>query len=152
RPRWAMLVPIVVAAAFAVAPGSYRQRALSSFDPSHPSNADRLRLWRAAVEIWRDHPWFGVGLVDLAPYYREYRHTEEGHVHGHMHDNALQVLATTGSVGLLAFVWLMIQFGRIAWGAGPPGVDAELRALRRGIWGAYVGFHVMGLFEWNFGD
>src|SRR5262249_2594138 len=45
RPRWAWVVPVAVALAFAIAPAPYRQRAISSFDPHHPQNADRLRLW-----------------------------------------------------------------------------------------------------------
>lgn len=152
RPRLAWLVPLAVALGFALAPSGYRARALSSFDPHHPMNVDRIRLWRAAVDIWRDHPWTGVGLVDLKPYYLQYRHGTEGQVHGHFHNNVLQILVTTGVAGLLAFLWLLVAMGRVCWGSGPPGTDAELRAARRGIWGAYCGFLVMGLFEWNFGD
>jgi len=152
RPRLALLVPLVVVLAFAAAPEAYRARALSSFDPHHPQNIDRLRLWRAAVDIWRDHPWTGVGLVDLKPYYVQYRHGTDGQVHGHFHNNFLQILVITGAVGFLAFIWLLVVFGRACWGAGPPGPDPESRAARRGVWGAYCGFLVMGLFEWNFGD
>jgi O-antigen ligase len=152
RPRWTIVVPLAAIALFAVLPQSYRARAISSFDPNHPMNADRLRLWQAGVAIWRAHPWTGVGLVDLKPYYLQYRQGTEGRVLGHLHDNWLQIAATTGTPGLLAFLWLMIAFGRIAWCRGALSADPEIAALQRGAWGTYCGFHVMGLFEWNFGD
>jgi O-antigen ligase len=153
RSRRALVaVPLVVGALLVVAPAAYRERAWSAFDPQHPTNADRLRLWRAGVAIWRDHPWTGVGLVDLAPYYERYRTTAEGRVHGHLHDNALQILATTGALGLLAFLWLMVAYGRIAGARAGPGTEPELAGLLDGVWGAFWGFQVMGLFEWNFGD
>jgi putative inorganic carbon (HCO3(-)) transporter len=152
RRRALAVVPLVVALAFVLAPPAYRARALSAFDPAHPTNVDRTRLWRAAVAIWRDHPWTGVGMVDLAPYYVRYRHDDAGQVHGHVHDNWLQIAATLGTPGLLAFLWLMIAYGGIAARAAAAATDAETRGLADGIWGAFWGFQVMGLFEWNFGD
>jgi len=152
RPRAVWLLPIAAALLLVAMPPSYRQRALSSFDPSHPTNVDRVRLWRAGLAMWRDHPWTGVGLVDLRPYYERYRTTTEGRVHGHLHANWIHIAATTGSLGFLAFLWLMVGFGRIAWAAGRAGPDPERRGLALGVWGAFWGFQVMGLFEWNFGD
>jgi O-antigen ligase len=152
RRRAVVALPIAVAVAVALLPAAYRERARSAFDPDHPVNRDRVRLWRAAVEIWRDHPWTGVGLVDLAPYYLAYRREATGEVHGHVHDNWLQIAATLGTPGLLAFIWLMIAWGGIAARAAAGSVDPELGGQADGIWGAYWGFQVMGLFEWNFGD
>jgi putative inorganic carbon (HCO3(-)) transporter len=152
RRRALGLVAVAVALAFLLMPAAYRDRARSAFDPDHPTNADRMRLWRAAAAIWRDHAWTGVGMVDLAPYYVRYRDDDRGRVHGHVHDNWLQIAATLGTPGLLAFLWLMIAYGRIARGAASGSRDAELRGLADGIWAAFWGFQVMGLFEWNFGD
>lgn len=152
RPRLALLVPLATVVVVLLLPPAYRARALSSFHPSHPTNVDRVRLWRAGWAIWRDHPWTGVGLVDLKPYYLQYRTTTEGAVHGHLHDNWIQVAVTTGTLGLLAFAWLMVAFGRLAWTAGRAGPDPELHGLGLGLWGSFWGFQTMGLFEWNFGD
>jgi O-antigen ligase len=152
RPRWALVVPPAAALLVVLLPSAYRERALSSFDPSHPFNQDRQRLWRAGVEIWRADPWTGVGLVDLKPVYERYRRSSTGVVHGHLHDNWIHVAATTGTLGLLAFAWLMVGFGRIAWGAARDPADPELRALGLGLWGSFWGFQAMGVFEWNFGD
>jgi O-antigen ligase len=152
RPRLALAVPPAVVLLLLVLPGAYRQRALSSFEPSHPFNQDRQRLWRAGVEIWKDHPWTGVGLVDLKPIYARYRRAPEGVVHGHLHDNWIHIAATTGTLGLLAFAGLMVGFGRLAWGAAGDAADPELRGLAHGLWGSFWGFQAMGVFEWNFGD
>jgi O-antigen ligase len=152
RPRRLWIVPAAAVAAFLVLPGAYRERALSSFDPAHPTNLDRVRLWHAGFDIWRDHPWTGTGWIDLAPVYRQYRRTPEGEVHGHLHNSWIHVLATLGGLGLLAFGWLMVGLGRLAWAAGRGSSDPELEGLAAGIWGAFWGFQVMGLFEWNFGD
>ena len=152
RPRRAWIVPVGCAVALAVVPPAFRARALSSFDPQHPNNVDRVRLWRAGVAIWRDHPWTGVGLVDLKPVYAVYRRSTVGQVHGHLHHNWIHVLATTGALGLAAFAWLHVGLGRIAWTAAGAARDAETRALGLGVWGALCGWATMGLFEWNFGD
>jgi O-antigen ligase len=152
RSRAVWFLPVAAVLLVAVLPSGYRQRALSSFDAAHPTNIDRVRMWRAGLAMWRDHPWTGVGQVDVRPYYLRYRSTTEGRIHGHLHDNWIHIAATTGTLGLLAFLWLMVGFGRIAWAAGRAGPDPERRGLALGVWGAFWGFQVMGLFEWNFGD
>jgi O-antigen ligase len=152
RPRLAALLPVAVLLLFVVLPGAYRERALSAFDPAHPTNQDRQRLWRAGLEIWRDHPWTGVGLGDLKPVYERYARDGTGRPHGHLHSNWIQILASMGSIGILAFLSLQILLARLLWRASRAAADAELRALTVGVWAAFWGFHLMGLFEWNWGD
>jgi O-antigen ligase len=152
RPRAAFAVPVLAVGLFLVLPATYRERALSSFDPAHADNAERLRLWRAGFAMWRDHPWTGVGLMDLKPLVSRYEAPGPGPVHGHLHDDWLQIAATTGLIGLVAYGCLMLVFGRLAWDGGAAPIDPELRALGVGVWGAFWAFQVAGLFEWNFGD
>jgi O-antigen ligase len=152
RPRLAALLPVAVLLMLVFMPGPYRERALSAFDPQHPTNRDRQRLWRAGLEIWRDHPWTGVGLGDLKPVYERYARGGEGRVHGHLHSNWIQILASMGSLGIVAFLSLQILLARLLWRATSAAADPELHALAVGAWAAFWGFHVMGLFEWNWGD
>ena len=152
RPRWMPLVPVAVVAMVLVLPPAYRARALSSFDPSHPHNVDRVRLWRAGIAMWRDRPWSGYGWIDLKPQVLRYRDTTEGVAHGHLHANWIHLLASFGVIGLAAFICLSWGHGRIAWRAAAAALDAETHALGHGVWGAFIAFHVMGLFEWNLGD
>ena len=149
RPRLLWLSPVVVALCLLVAPETYRERAVSSFDWSHPQNQERRTLWKAGIEIWRDHPWTGVGLGDLIPVLREYLPRGDN-PHGHLHSNVVQVLASRGLVGVVAFVWLQIEFALLLWRTRSR--DAETAALLQGILGSFWGFQLMGLFEWSFGD
>jgi O-antigen ligase len=143
------LVPLGLAVLLWVAPESYRQRAFSSFDLSHPLNQERQVLWKTGLEVWRDHPWTGVGLGDLIPVLQQYAPGKTG-PHGHLHNNFVQVLASRGMVGLLAFVWLQLAFAQLLWRTRSR--DPETAALLLGLVGSFWGFQMMGLFEWNFGD
>jgi len=80
------------------------------------STAVRLQIWQVALELWRAHPWLGVGLgmfqleywqhaweiLGQAPYEWNILHT---------HNLYLQWLVTTGAIGLLVFlVWVISIF------------------------------------------
>lgn len=152
RRRWLVFVPLLAAAALFLAPAPYRQRALLTFDPTYFSNADRVQMWKAGLAMWREHPWTGVGLGDLKPIYREFASADVPRTYGHLHNDWVHLLATTGILGTAAFAWLMVGFGRIVWRSDARAGDPELRALALGAWGSFWGFQTMGLFEWNFGD
>lgn len=152
RPRWLFLVPVLAFFAYLLLPPVYRDRIRTSFDPTFHSNADRLQMWQAGLAMWRHRPVTGVGLGDLQPIYRTYAPQGVARIYGHLHNNWIHLLATTGALGVLAFGYLMLQCGRIVHRAGRTPADMELRALALGGWGSFWGFQVMGLFEWNFGD
>lgn len=152
RPRWLLVVPVVTVLAFLVLPPGYRDRVRSSFDPTFHSNADRLQMWQAGLSMWRTRPWTGVGLGDLQPIYRGHAPPGVERIYGHLHNNWIHLLATTGTLGVLAFAWLMVQCGRLVHRAGHATGGAELHTLAIGAWGSFWAFQVMGLFEWNFGD
>jgi O-antigen ligase len=109
-------------------------------------------MWKAGLAMWREHPWTGVGLGDLKPIYREFASADVPRTYGHLHNDWVHLLATTGILGTAAFAWLMVGFGRIVWRSDARAGDPELRALALGAWGSFWGFQTMGLFEWNFGD
>jgi len=86
-----------------------RSRLLSIFDPYVQTNFTRLALWRAGWEMFKDHPLFGLGDVDLAKYYRKYKRPFDKEIHGHLHNNYIHFLATLGLFGFLAIVYLFIM-------------------------------------------
>jgi O-antigen ligase len=67
---------------------------------------NRLDYWYAAVEMFRDHPIFGVGIDRFGEYYRQYA-SQNQVVQGQVTDNAhsvyLQILATGGLVSFLPY-------------------------------------------------
>jgi O-antigen ligase len=138
----------------AVGPSSLRDRALSIVNPKHPLNIERIYMWQAGLAIIRDHPWTGVGDIDLGELYRHYKPPEAKEVVGHLHNNLLMLGVTLGIPGLLVCIALFVKI-----------FVMEIHILRRAAqasWfikstalaalACFIGFQINGLFEWNFGD
>jgi O-antigen ligase len=155
RPRWVPALVIAASLAVVFAPDAYRDRLRSAIDPTHETNRERLLMWQAGLEMFKDRPLTGVGLMDLKKIYAErYQAPESNEVVGHLHSVPVHVAATMGLAGLVALVALYASlFVTAARGLRDQlpggGVGA---GLRLGVTGALVAFVVSGLFEWNLGD
>lgn len=130
-----------------------RSRLLSAVDPYIPSNFSRLALWRAGWLIFKDHPLVGVGDIDLAELYKQYKRNFDKEIQGHLHNNYIHLLVTLGIFGFTAAMFLLLRIFIIHIKnyyilKGQP--FAESYAL--GAAGSFVAFIVAGLTEWNFGD
>jgi putative inorganic carbon (HCO3(-)) transporter len=152
RRRWLAFLAVSLAVLFILLPGPYRARVTSMWDPTYRTNVQRLEMLRGGWGIIRDHPWVGVGTMDLADTYRRYMPPGAVFVHGHLHNIFLHVTATTGLVGLAAFLYLLVSFFRLVIGNLRRTLAPPERAVAIGTLGALTGFIVNGLFEWNFGD
>jgi len=147
-----LLAAVVAAALFA--PGSFRARLLSAFQPGNAVNQQRELMWQAGARMFRDHPITGVGLQDLHPLYERYKSPGAWEPAGHLHSVPVQVAATMGTVGLIALLGLIVGL------ALTTGWHLRARARGRGLdsaialaaAAAVLGFLVAGLFEWNLGD
>jgi O-antigen ligase len=130
-----------------------RGRLLSFFDPHLPQNFTRLALWRAGWKIFKDHPLFGVGDIDLAKYYVKYKRPYDKEIHGHMHNNYIHFLVTLGSFGFLVMMYLIIMIiikisGIYKWSKGKP----FIASYSLGTLASFVCILVAGLSELNFWD
>ncbi|MDD5628758.1 MAG: O-antigen ligase family protein [Elusimicrobia bacterium] len=84
-------------------------------------DAARVDVWRAAWTSWREHPWLGSGPDTFELGFR--RHKSMDYYKGagatefqqNAHNDILQVLVTTGLVGLAAYLWLLAALGLAAW-------------------------------------
>jgi len=155
KKRW-LVVPLAAALVvlyLGASPG-FQDRMSSIVDPGHRANVERVHMWRAGLEIFRDHPLVGVGLMDMAEVYDEYRPPDARERHGHFHNVFVQVAAARGAVGLVAFLYLLWAMGNAIWRGlrAARSISPTAHALGAGAYGAYLGFVVSGLFEWNFGD
>jgi O-antigen ligase len=152
RRRW--LVPFSVAlVAFALLlPPPYRDRIESIWNPAYRTNVQRIELLRGGWDIFKEHPLFGVGMHDLAELYRAHMPPGAVHVHGHLHNNFLQIAVQTGVIGLAAFAYLLVSFFILLAGNVKRDMPLPERAFAVGSLAALTGFVVNGLFEWNFGD
>lgn len=152
--RRRLLVPFAAALVIFVIllPAPYRARVASIWDPSYRTNVQRLELLRGGAVIFKEHPVIGVGTMDLAQVYRDHMPPGAVYVHGHMHNDFLQIAVQMGIVGLAAFVILLVSFFRLMARNLRLDLPPGERAFVVGSIAALAGFIVNGLFEWNFGD
>ena len=82
---------------------------------------DRVLLYQSAFQMFLDHPFLGVGFENFAAAYPRYQQAEWFAIAGlnttntSAHDWLLHVAATTGVVGLLANLALLLAFTVHAW-------------------------------------
>jgi len=130
-----------------------RSRLLSAIDMYIPSNFVRLALWRAGWLIFKDYPLFGVGDIDLAPLYKQYKRNYDKEIQGHMHNNYIHLMVTLGIFGFIAVIFLLVKILIIHiknYFILKGETFAAPYAL--GAAGSFIAFLISGLTEWNFGD
>ena len=148
RPRWLLAGLAVAALVLAIGPVSVRERARTIVDPTWVTNAGRISLWKSGLAVLHDHPWTGVGLADHSAVILRYRRPDATFEAGHFHNNLVQVAASTGWIGLAAYVaWMGLVAGLLGAALRRPGGGWALTALA--VW---VAFQVHGFFDWSFGD
>lgn len=135
---------------------AFQDRLAKTFQVTdHRSFEPRLNLWKAQIKMWQEKPLLGVGWNNNERHSKEYvdrlapTHTDA--FYGHAHSMPLQILATTGVLGLVVFLW--IWFGVFTKSlALVKSQDRMIRALGIGALASFVGFWIQGLTQWNFGD
>jgi putative inorganic carbon (HCO3(-)) transporter len=77
------------------------------------SVVERVAHWAAAMRMWEQAPWFGIGPGNYAVAYPSVRLPRWEDALGHAHNVYLNVLAETGVIGLAAF--LILWIGIVVW-------------------------------------
>lgn len=90
-----------------------------------PSEKIRLIVWQGTLKVWQRYPWLGSGPETFAYSYYLDRPMEHNNVsewdflYNKAHNEWLNLLATTGVVGLSAYLFLMgscfFVAGKILW-------------------------------------
>lgn len=84
------------------------------FDRAHEVEDVRFKLWGPALEMWRDHPWFGVGPAHFNERFRQYRQADpDVQIQpDRAHNDYLNTLADWGTTGalLIAACWILFYF------------------------------------------
>jgi len=102
---------------------------------------ERMAHWQAALSMWREHFWLGVGFGCYEAAYPAHRLINWPLALGHAHNYYLNLLAETGVLGLLAYlVWLGSIFVGL-WRASRR-VAGRTRGLALGLVGAWTHFSV----------
>jgi len=68
-------------------------------------------MWGAAIHMWQDHFWWGVGPAHYDYRFREYRPESMQLRPGHVHNDYLNLLADWGTVGGVMVLAGMVVFG-----------------------------------------
>ena len=92
---------------------------------------ERMAHWQAALGMWADHPWLGVGIGNYEIAYAEYALPQWSLPLGHAHNYYLNIGAEAGLIGLLAYLTL--------WGAAFLLCWRTVRHGRHWSWGVALG-------------
>jgi O-antigen ligase len=148
--RLLAVLPVVLVATFAVAPGQLTSRMYSIVDVNDETNRDRLAMLEAGASIVRDHPLTGVGPDMVQRVYPDYRVPYAVKpTNPHLHNVPMQIAAERGLPALAAWLWFVVSLTR--------GLLRIVRgrrhmALAAGGLSAVTAMLVAGMFEYNFGD
>jgi len=154
RHRKVLFLFLILATLIPFGPHGIKARAASIVDPKDPTNHERVLMWQAGWRMLKDRPVLGLGPIDMKDPYQKYKLPEAREVVGHLHNNFVQVAATMGVLGLLAFLyWIFAMLKSQAMSYRKvPGNERFMKGIVLGAMAAFAGFLVNGLFEWNFGD
>lgn len=83
--------------------------ALLALSPRPFGDQQRIITWQVSAKAFMERPLVGIGPDCLLPYFALVRPKAFGHeLAGDAHNDLLQVAATTGIVGLAAYLWLVV--------------------------------------------
>lgn len=153
--NWKLILPFLAVVVLLVvyAPPYVHDRLEGIVDIHHPENAERLRLWSTGLRLIAAHPVLGVGDIDLHDVYMQYMSPGDPTQYGHLHNMALQFLATLGIVGFLVVVAMFARIAQCEWRVYRRVRDEWFRgSVVLGALAVFVGLQVAGLSEWTFGD
>jgi len=152
------LALLVVGPVFYLTDSGFRERLRRTVwvPDDHYDLSERTRIWNLNWERFKQSPILGVGWNNNERFCaREMKRLYPDRTDlfcGHAHSEVLQILATTGIAGLAFFLWL---WGKVfiaalqAFRAYPPGTK---KSMALGLLVGFVGFHIQGVTQWNFGD
>ncbi|MCI4398401.1 MAG: O-antigen ligase family protein [Acidobacteria bacterium] len=142
--------------ALAIGPAALRGRALSTFDLSNASSAERICLWISGLKMVEERPIFGWGVGTYQEASPPYKAPYAGRIHQpdgstgfqttcHAHNQYLMVAIHSGLVGLGLFLAFVVLAFRAAWRNPDAGI-------KYGTAAALAVFLIGGFFEYNGGD
>jgi O-antigen ligase len=76
---------------------------------------ERMAHWQAALGMWTDHTWLGVGIGNYEAAYARYALPHWSLPLGHAHNYYLNIAAEAGLAGLLAYLALWVTALLLCW-------------------------------------
>ncbi len=127
-----------------------KERVTSIVDLNYTSNLERLKIWRANIHMFLEHPIVGVGYEYndqiIGDYYKQLKIKEAPE--SHAHNTYIQFLAGTGALGLLSFLCFLFSLLRKNLAL----MKSKTNYLFYGTFGLFTTILAGGLTECNFKD
>jgi len=144
----AHLLPPMLTQRFAGLPAYFTVPDVTTAEVTEANYAliERLAHWQAAIRMWADHPWLGVGIGNYTVVYPAYALPHWPEPLGHAHNTYLNIGAETGLVGLVVYVIFWIAALWQALRAIRSASDLS-RAVALGTLGALVHLSVHSVFD-----
>ncbi len=148
RAFWAALGG-VGAAILTLLPLAGLERLTSLLSTQEGTTQRRLALWKAALQMIRDHPLFGVGLDNFLYQYPRYMFPEAWQEPdlSHPHNIVLDWWTRLGVLGVVALIWLQVAFFKVALRLYRSLEDEGMRVLSLGLMASMVDFLAHGLVD-----
>lgn len=107
---------------------------------------ERLAHWQAAIRMWADRPWLGVGIGNYAMVYSLYALPHWPEPLGHAHNYYLNIGAEAGLVGFVCYVifWVSALWQTLQ---GVQSTSGLSRAVALGTLGATVHLTIHSVFD-----
>lgn len=105
-PEYLMLGLLVAITGTLFLPSSILARILSIFQRNDSSSHYRLAIYRASMELLKNHYIRGIGLGQFRRIYRLYSH--KGATSFHAHNSYLMVFIELGLLGILSFLFMLL--------------------------------------------
>jgi O-antigen ligase len=116
--------------------------------PDNWSVAERLAHMEAGINMWLDHPIFGVGIGNYPAQYPKYQVAPVwGPPLGHAHNYYINIAAEAGVFGFVAFIALLVSAFQICVRAVRKSPDWLGRAVGLGALGVITAFAVHEFFD-----
>ena len=112
-PALLLLAVLVAGGVWFVASGQHANSRFAQATSKGKFEDVRLQVWPAAIAIWRDHPWWGVGPAHFDHRFRQYRPEAVQMRPVRVHNDYLNTLADWGAAGaaLVAAAWVLLFAG-----------------------------------------
>jgi putative inorganic carbon (HCO3(-)) transporter len=120
---------------------------LFNFNYPHNSIVQRFNYWITSLKIIQDFPLTGVGWRKLGFFYKLYKPLL-ANASNYSHNVFLQIMAETGILGLLSFIWIVAIF--LKAGLRAIKIKDEQQGLKIGLFCAGCCFLLHNLIEVSF--
>jgi len=115
------------------------------------STSRRINYMRAGLRVIPRRPLTGVGMDSVKLHWSEWGFP--GEYITHTHSTPIQIAMDRGIPALASYIWLMAAIILLVWRGYRNETGNEFkRSLMLGTLGAYAGFSVSSLTNYNFGD